>query len=80
MTLAQLAGCWLMLRCDCGHQVPLPLRLMAAQHGWGIKLEPFMAKLKCQRCGARPRSIRLSSDGSEPSPQITGVQQIVLRE
>lgn len=67
--LAELSGWWLAVRCDCeGRDVCyLPLRLLAADHGWQVKLETVAGRLRCQRCGGAPASIELVEDAAGSS-------------
>jgi hypothetical protein len=38
-----------------------PLRLMAGRIGWEVTVAEMVPKLKCQKCGARPMEVWLSS-------------------
>ncbi len=59
--LMELAGMHLVTHCRCGMR-PYPLRLMAAQVGWGVTLRQLLPKLVCKICGERPARSRLVAD------------------
>ena len=57
--LAELSGWWLHVFCGCKAGSYLPLRLMAAQHGWTMRLGTLAARLRCESCGEKPRALEL---------------------
>jgi len=57
--LAELAHLWLSIRCECRAGGALPLRYLAAAHGWKMPLSDVVGRLKCTNCGQRPSSVEL---------------------
>lgn len=59
--LADLSGWWLEVRCSCrgGGVTYLPLKLLAATHGWDVPLGSLSKRLKCRHCGGPPKLIDL---------------------
>jgi hypothetical protein len=58
----ELTGLWLVIRCGgCGGGTEVPLRLMAAEHGWNLTLRTIVPKLRCrvESCRARPSKVEL---------------------
>lgn len=55
--ISDLAAFWLEVTCSCGRSSTVPLRLVAAEHGWGRTLRQIVVGLKCSgfvaghRCG-----------------------------
>ncbi len=61
-TLAAWPGHWLTVRCACGRTSHLPTKMLARQHGDQAKLAKLVARLRCERCGARPIEAELRDD------------------
>jgi hypothetical protein len=57
--VAELAHLWLSIRCECRAGGALPLRYLAASHGWKIPLSGLFGGLECTNCGERPLSVDL---------------------
>jgi len=85
--LGELAAYWLDLRCHpelCTKVVCAPLRLMAAKHGRGRRLEELLARLRCAQCGQRPARVRitdsavgLDSGGNHVAPRALWELELV---
>ena len=60
--LAELAHLWLSVRCACKAGGALPLRYLAAAHGWKMPLSDVVGRLRCTNCGERPVSVELVDD------------------
>jgi Thiamine pyrophosphate enzyme, N-terminal TPP binding domain len=61
--LAELAGWWLDMKCQCADTVHLvPLRRLAVQHGWQTPLSAALPKLRCDICNSEPMSVELIED------------------
>lgn len=61
-TLAAWTGHWLVVTCACGRRVQLPTKMLVRQHGDQTRLPGIVARLRCQRCGARPIEAELRDD------------------
>jgi hypothetical protein len=59
--LAELAHLWLSIRCECRAGGALPLRYLAAAHGWKTPLSDVVGRLKCTNCRERRHRSSLST-------------------
>ncbi len=53
-TLAALSGHWITASCVCGRMVHLPVKMLAREHGPETRVATVVARLRCEKCGARP--------------------------
>jgi hypothetical protein len=66
--LDALEPCWLEVHCSC--QIAyLPLPLMAKNHGGGLLLGDVLPRLRCSKCGGRPKFMALIE---RPEPPRAG--------
>jgi hypothetical protein len=68
--IGELTDFWLGLRCGppCTKVAYVPLKLMAARNGAGLKLGDALKRLRCEHCGAAPASGSITdhpNDGDE---------------
>lgn len=61
-TLAAHPGHWLVVACACGRRALLPTKMLARQHGAEARLQAIVARLRCEKCGARPIEAELRDD------------------
>lgn len=63
--VSELSGLWLDITCGCGRSSMVPLRLVAAEHGWTRTLRQVVGGLKCsgfvagRACGKRAAKVLL---------------------
>jgi len=63
--LSDLAGWWLEVFCsECGKTTLIPLRLLAAQRGWNVRLGSVVDRLQCGDCRVHPSTVALVEDAA----------------
>lgn len=62
VALADLSEWWLDMPPCCGLHIILPLRRLAADHGWQTPLKAILPRLCCEKCGKRPDQIFMADD------------------
>ena len=83
--LAELSGYWLDVQCATpacnGASSGLPLRLLAAEYGWGMQLGAVLPRLRCKACRCPPGIVLLTDrpDRLQPGHYGPGAGANVLR-
>ena len=68
VTLADIIDWWIEVHCACGRSADVPVRMLAQRHGPSSRLPPFVARLRCQVCGAKPLTVDLVDNPQVGAP------------
>jgi hypothetical protein len=62
-TLGSLQDYGLRVRCQQEHEAELPFRMLTLQGRGGCTVAEFLIRLRCRKCGARPKDVALHRTG-----------------